>query len=275
MYFHVMNLADISIINACNFSCSYCKSESMHVRQNNSNGVWDVMGPVTDFAPLINFIKTHIPDYRLQITGGEPLLVPGVEYLLNDLANIGNVILNTNGSLLPRKYPLLSSDIFYRISIHPDQRTLDKFREHVDYIPKGRFIVNYVLHPEHIRNGKAIEYIEFLDECGYNYEVTPFEGKYEGKDYKLFSELYRNVQSPVPKSDEDIQIVIIKPNGKVFACGEAANSVVIGDIYSNEFNVSAIKSKRCTFVDGTSLCSRFSNVHRIRDIENGTYSQIG
>ena len=261
----MLKLADVSLLNACNFSCDYCKSGASPVRQNNPNA-WDVNGPILDYYPLINYIKNNLSNFIIQITGGEPLIMSGVEYLLNELVKENQVIVNTNGSLLKQKFSRINENVFFRISLHPDQRTLTEFAIQLKDIPKDRFIINYVLHPRHIRSGKCFEYIDWLEYSNYNYEVTPFEGSYNKESFRLVSEIYNHIKTPAVLMGEQ-EIVVIKPNGLVFPChGVLNDEKSIGDIYTGRFDISGVCNHRCRTPDDKSMCPSYDPVIRILNI---------
>lgn len=262
----MIKIADISLLNACNFNCDYCKSNANHVRQNNKHNIWDINSPVLDYYPLLQFIKTHLNDYIIQLTGGEPLLMPGIEYLVNEIPN--QVIINTNGSLLSNKINRFNKNIFFRISMHPDQRPIDKFKDQLDTIKEHKFLINYVLHPRHLRNGLFFTYREWLHKSGYNYEITPFEGEYDKEYYRLFNTIYDNLIT-YPETMEDQEIIVIKPNGLVFPChGVLDDKHPIGDIYSNEFNKAGICKLSCQTPNHLSICPTYDPIVRINRIIN-------
>lgn len=258
--------ADISLVNSCNFSCDYCKSGSKSVRENSPYGAYDIESPVLDFAPLIKFTHTYLDGYVLQITGGEPLTVAGIEYLLNDLAKTNKIILCTNGALLRQKLPRIDDRVFFRISLHPDQRELSTFSEQLRGIPKDRYMVNYMAHPRHISTGKVFGYIEYLKDFGCNFEVTPFEGLYLDKSYRLFDPIYEGIRTP-PVIMGSNKILVIQPNGRVFPChGVLDHTKPIGDVYENLLDVSAVCSQRCRLPSGYSLCPVYDPIHRILSV---------
>ena len=134
-------------------------------------------------------------------------------------------------------------------------------------VDRSRLLVNYMIHPMHIRNGKAIEYIEFLENSGINFEVTAFEGEYLGVNYRLYSDIYTDIVLPPVQMKESVEIVVIKPNGKVYPChGSLVDSNPIGDVYSGEFDVSKICKHRCRKIDDSSLCPVYDPAVRISQI---------
>lgn len=114
----------VSVIDRCNFRCTYCMpSDSLQGR-----GV---------FLPLEKLLTDHeIEDLvrafvglgvrKLRLTGGEPLLRPGLPALVEQLAGIpelGDIALTTNGVMLPRLAGDLAEAGLDRITVSLD--TLD------------------------------------------------------------------------------------------------------------------------------------------------------
>jgi cyclic pyranopterin phosphate synthase len=115
----------VSVIDRCNFRCTYCMpADSLHGR-----GV---------FLPLEKLLTDHeIEDMvrafvdlgvrKLRLTGGEPLLRPGLPALVEQLADIpqlNDIALTTNGVLLPRLAVDLANAGLNRITVSLD--TLDR-----------------------------------------------------------------------------------------------------------------------------------------------------
>ena len=115
----------MSVIDRCNFRCTYCMPEdSLQGR-----GV---------FLPLVKLLTDHeIEDLvytfvdlgvrKLRITGGEPLLRPGLPGLIHTLAAIPeleDIALTTNGVMLPRLADDLAEAGLGRITVSLD--TLDE-----------------------------------------------------------------------------------------------------------------------------------------------------
>ena len=115
----------MSVIDRCNFRCTYCMpADSLQGR-----GV---------FLPLVKLLTDHeIEDLvrifvdigvrKLRITGGEPLIRPGLPGLLKRLTSIpglDDVALTTNGVMLPRLADDLAETSLGRITVSLD--TLDE-----------------------------------------------------------------------------------------------------------------------------------------------------
>jgi len=111
----------ISVIDRCNFRCTYCMpADSLHGR-----GV---------FLPLDRLLSDHemadlvtafvgLGVYKVRITGGEPLVRPGLPALIERLAAIEGlreIAMTTNGVLLPRHAADLAAAGLTRITVSLD-----------------------------------------------------------------------------------------------------------------------------------------------------------
>jgi cyclic pyranopterin phosphate synthase len=115
----------VSVIDRCNFRCTYCMpADSLHGR-----GV---------FLPLEKLLTDHeietlvrsfalLGVRKLRITGGEPLLRPGLPALirrLTTIAGLEDIALTTNGVMLPRLAGDLADAGLSRLTVSLD--TLDE-----------------------------------------------------------------------------------------------------------------------------------------------------
>lgn len=81
-------------------------------------------------AGTVRWLSRYTPIERVKITGGEPLVRHGVEYLIAELATIPNVreiSLTTNGSLLASKARQLKASGLARVSVSLDSLDADRF----------------------------------------------------------------------------------------------------------------------------------------------------
>jgi len=132
----------MSVIDRCNFRCSYCMpADSLQGR-----GV---------FLPLEKLLTDHeIEDLvrafvglgvkKLRLTGGEPLLRPGLPALVEQLAAIpglDDIALTTNGVMLPRLAGDLAAAGLGRITVSLD--TLDQ--EVLDHMSGGKAKLEQIL----------------------------------------------------------------------------------------------------------------------------------
>lgn len=115
----------LSVIDRCNFRCTYCMpADSLQGR-----GV---------FLPLVKLLTDHeierllrafvaLGVEKVRITGGEPLVRPGLPALIKAIAGIPgirDIALTTNGVLLPRLADDLAEAGLHRITVSLD--TLDQ-----------------------------------------------------------------------------------------------------------------------------------------------------
>jgi cyclic pyranopterin phosphate synthase len=132
----------MSVIDRCNFRCSYCMpADSLQGR-----GV---------FLPLEKLLTDHeIEDLvrafvdlgvkKLRLTGGEPLLRPGLPALVEQLAAIpglDDIALTTNGVMLPRLAADLADAGLDRITVSLD--TLDQ--QVLDLMSGGKAKLDQIL----------------------------------------------------------------------------------------------------------------------------------
>jgi cyclic pyranopterin phosphate synthase len=116
----------LSVIDRCNFRCSYCMpADSLH-----GQGV---------FLPLDRLLTDHeierlvhafvsLGVEKVRITGGEPLIRPGLPALIAAISNIDgirDIALTTNGVLLPRLAEDLREAGLHRITVSLDSLDQD------------------------------------------------------------------------------------------------------------------------------------------------------
>ena len=168
---------------------------------------------------------------------------------------------------MAQKYERIDARVFFRISLHPEQRALEEFAAQMATVPKNRFLVNYMVHPRHISTGRFDSYKTFLEDGAYSFEITPFEGKYQGKQFRLFDEIYRGIRTPPVVMGEQ-RIVVVHPNGRVFPChGHLQLDRPIGDVYPNTLDTTRICDRRCRLVGDLSLCPVYDPVSRLLNLE--------
>lgn len=115
----------VSVIDRCNFRCSYCMpSDSLEGR-----GVFLPLEKLLTDHEIETLVRAfvHLGVRKLRITGGEPLLRPGLPALISQLAAIPgleDIALTTNGVMLPRLAEDLAAAGLGRITVSLD--TLDK-----------------------------------------------------------------------------------------------------------------------------------------------------
>jgi cyclic pyranopterin phosphate synthase len=91
----------VSLVSHCNLGCVYCVAGEEELRElNQAPG----LGPV-ELLEIIRRLHEQLEFDTVRLTGGEPLLYPGLTGLVEGLRSMGirRIRLTTNGSLLERK----------------------------------------------------------------------------------------------------------------------------------------------------------------------------
>ena len=115
----------MSIIDRCNFRCTYC----MPADSLNGRGIFLPLEKLLTDHEIEDLIRTFVDlgVRKIRLTGGEPLVRPGLPGLVERLAAIAgleDIALTTNGVLLPRLAEDLAQAGLGRITVSLD--TLDQ-----------------------------------------------------------------------------------------------------------------------------------------------------
>ena len=117
----------ISVTDRCNLRCLYCMpEEGMEFVDSDTLLSYDDIVEVVETAAALGF-------RRLRITGGEPLVRPGLDQLirrLKALPGIEEISLTTNGILLARQAQALKDAGLDRVNISLDTLDAARFRLH-------------------------------------------------------------------------------------------------------------------------------------------------
>jgi cyclic pyranopterin phosphate synthase len=91
----------VSLLQHCNLGCVYCVSGEDELRQANAG---KESLPVEELLAIIRRLRDQLPLDTVRLTGGEPLLYPGLAMLARGIREMGirAVRLTTNGFLLER-----------------------------------------------------------------------------------------------------------------------------------------------------------------------------
>src|ERR1700730_2954841 len=113
----------ISVTDRCNFRCVYCRSaDPENYRDDDEILSWP------ELYCLAGVFKT-LGIRKMRVTGGEPLVRPGVEEFISHLRDLGveDISMTTNGHLLSEHCPRLVSAGLRRINISLDSLDAAKF----------------------------------------------------------------------------------------------------------------------------------------------------
>ena len=115
----------ISVTDRCNYRCMYCMPEKVRFRPSPENLTYDEILRMVRLSLRLGFT-----DFR--VTGGEPLLRPGILGFLESLAGmegVRRVAMTTNGHLLGRHLEELGRIGVRSINLSVDSLRPDRFRE--------------------------------------------------------------------------------------------------------------------------------------------------
>lgn len=216
----------------------------------NSDGTIDRDGDhvletdIIDYSKLLNFIRTKLVGWVIQVGGGEPLHNPQITNFLFELVKTHRVILMTNLSLIGSHKSILDIDsdsMYYRIGFHPEQYPISGYLRNLNILRDAgkQYIVNYVLHPRHLNNGLAKAYVDVLRDNEINHEVTRFKGVWDGASYPTTKIDNRELELLSPHSIEyNVELnpntpgtsyISIYPDGNVYQC--STKTMCMGNIY--------------------------------------------
>jgi cyclic pyranopterin phosphate synthase len=114
----------ISLTAACNYACTYCVPDGKRLVAAQDELSAEAM--VRGVAYLIEAAGIE----QLRITGGEPLVSPKLDALLQGVSTLGlrDISLTTNGQLLAKKLPLLLDAGIRRLNVSLDTLDATAFR---------------------------------------------------------------------------------------------------------------------------------------------------
>lgn len=122
-----LRLLRLSVTDLCNFRCRYCMPAEGVPKAAHR----DLLS-LEDLTGLVAWLSTHAGINRVRLTGGEPLVRPGIERLIAEvstLPGIREVSLTTNGSLLSKMAWRLRAAGLKRVNISLDSLNQERFKE--------------------------------------------------------------------------------------------------------------------------------------------------
>ena len=115
----------ISVTDRCNFRCVYCRSaDPENYRAHDEILSWPELSRLAE-------IFREVGIQKVRVTGGEPLVRPGVEEYIARLASLGfpDISMTTNGHLLAERCDALLASGLNRINISLDSLDPAKFEK--------------------------------------------------------------------------------------------------------------------------------------------------
>ncbi len=122
-----MRVLRLSVTDLCNFRCCYCMSSTGLREESHAAPL-----PLEELASLVAWLVHYAGIRRIRLTGGEPLVRPGIERLvaqISTLPEIQEVSLTTNGSLLSGMAWSLKAAGLKRVNVSLDSVDEGRFAE--------------------------------------------------------------------------------------------------------------------------------------------------
>lgn len=243
----------VSIWNYCNNSCEYCVSESnkpewkykgnfetfspsdkdlndIQLRIKYGKDYYKELCPdfnrylnkkdVLDFRFLLAWLKKHKPNAIVYLSGGEPLLRPDIVKGTKMLIDAGfDVVMMTNGMLIPKRKELLELPLTWVIAHHP-QNPIDKWLKAIEPVRNKSHIATAVQYGDTFDNPKKYEPLY----KGLNFYWRRCRGGFVG---------IKKTGSQVSVATDFLNL--ITPDGRVWPCNSQAWGN-IGHIYTGQYN---------------------------------------
>ena len=112
-----MNVINLHFTNCCNYGCIYCFAKSnINEKELSFDECKSVVNRIKDY-----FEENNIDDGRINLVGGEPLISPFINELIDYCFNKKiKVSIVTNGSLLTKEFIERNKNKLYMIGISID-----------------------------------------------------------------------------------------------------------------------------------------------------------
>ncbi|WBW99506.1 GTP 3',8-cyclase MoaA [Oceanirhabdus sp. W0125-5] len=120
-----INYLRVSLTDRCNLRCTYCMPEEGIIKKSHDD--------ILHFKDILKVIKaaSNLGVKKVRFTGGEPLIVKGVDELIYEtskIQGINDISLTTNGILLSDKIHDLKRAGLNRVNISLDTLDKDKYK---------------------------------------------------------------------------------------------------------------------------------------------------
>jgi cyclic pyranopterin phosphate synthase len=122
-----LRMLRLSVTDLCNLRCRYCMPLEGVPKTAHS-----ALLSLEDLASLVAWLTSHTGIVKVRLTGGEPLVRPGIQHLIaavSALPGVQEVSLTTNGSLLSRMAWSLKAAGLHRINVSLDSLDEQRFAE--------------------------------------------------------------------------------------------------------------------------------------------------
>ncbi|MFA6047803.1 MAG: radical SAM protein [Parcubacteria group bacterium] len=230
------------VTQICNMRCTYCYDKSRVERERDKKELSS-----EEIIRIIQEVRS-LGIKQIKITGGEALLKPGIEDILNACKGVA-LYLCTNGTLLEDYIPVLSGVDFEKLHIHS---SLDGLDSHVRYAKNGTTAKQLLgamkkakdcISGVHIGLNTVINHENIHEFCGM-YDAITETGidKWTISIPYIVSEVVRN-NHPFPEFEALAKAVALLLE-KHFALGEPIQ-LSIGGFYKHEmFDIKTVPPKK-------------------------------
>lgn len=254
---------------ACNYECPYCW-EAQYQKKGNFKP--HPIPPAEKWLEALNRLKPKV----LDITGGEPFLMPRFVWLLENLSPEIRIAITTNLSLNVEEFlksPAIKKVFSITCSYHPSMSgkgvTLDDFTQKVLGLKEAgvaAVTVNFVAFPGQI--GMIPELVLHFERLGIRFHVDP----YASMEPVELSEIQKNILEKVIEADRKPDAVVgnsvmcsgghshlsIQPDGTAYRCildkqltfEKHPNIAPLGNIFDPDFKL----NEKMTFCDQRYRC---------------------
>lgn len=245
----------------CNYRCPYCFFE----------GSWDMLKERVKYRPLEDWVSAwknifnKYGEFKITITGGEPMIYPEFGELVRELNKLAHVSFDTNLSLSEQELKKFVSKadpgkMFMGVSFHPLFADVETFTKKAKILKDNGFNirVHYVTYPPQLQDIE--QYQDRFIKGGFRFTPLPFRGTFEGKVYpvsfdknekadigsaidkataedgKWADKLLNQVESRNKVCRAGKEYARVDSDGKVFACANDQHDIV-GDIFADDFSL--------------------------------------
>jgi hypothetical protein len=210
------------------------------------------LGAILDMNATHSFLKEHFKseNWCVEISGGEPLFVPGLEHFVRLLKRLHiPVVILTNGTNMRWKGPYIPRGTRLLMTWHIEQCSFDEFRRSVSRARDfgHRVFARTVLTPEQVLDGWGVDAKKNLETLRVPYDIQGAIKVSDGRNgarMDFHDRLYMGIEDTPQTAQDDFIVLSIRPDGSVWQChGELGK---IGDVYENTIDISSIRPRKCT-----------------------------
>lgn len=293
--------------NYCQNRCSYCVSESNtdQWKVNSKKEVWKPEGKedlnfyqladkygmyfhhdmcpepdkyfeareILDFDYVIEWVKKYRPGAHIHISGGEPLLRPDIEDVVEKVSAEFETTIVTNGQLISKRPRLLDMPVKWLVSYHLGQVDVNYFLQQISLIKDKPHLITQIKDqsslslfdhfPDATKMVKNTNSTLLANE--YNFELKENAKERFNLDFEYNPEDLNDIASH--------RIMIIQPNGPVVGCNKPHYGT--WDRWISESNVYAMtcdendlatnneRAKRCVM---NNRCSAYQTAVKVYNL---------